>query len=70
MSTTSFGRVWCMPLVFAVLTAFGLLDALVGPEDWRWLSWLALASPVLCALWFCVCKRRQTYSIRHRVDWR
>ncbi len=44
----SFWFVWGWPLALAVLTLFGLLAALLGQEGtWLWLSWSALAMPLV-----------------------
>ncbi len=41
-------RQWSLPLALAVLTTFGLLSALLGEGGvWWWLSWFALAMPLL-----------------------
>ncbi|MET4898743.1 hypothetical protein RN629_16605 [Sphingomonadaceae bacterium jetA1] len=45
---SSFARQWRWPIVIAVLTVFGLLSALIGQGGvWWWLSWAALAAPLL-----------------------
>ncbi len=52
---SKFRDVWLMPLVLAVLTLFGLLTALLGPDTWRWIAWLCIATPiaaVFLSLWF------------------
>ncbi|KAF1048692.1 hypothetical protein [Xylophilus sp.] len=38
--------VWGMPLLLAVLTAFGLVAALLGTGVWHGAAWLAMAVPV------------------------
>ena len=36
------------PIALALLTAFGLLSALIGDGGiWWWLSWAALAAPLI-----------------------
>ncbi len=48
MTRRSFGRIWRWPIVLAVLTAFGLLAALLGQGGVWWaLSWIALAIPLI-----------------------
>lgn len=45
---TSYARQWRWPVCLAVLTLFGLLSALLGQGGiWWWLSWAALAFPLL-----------------------
>ena len=46
------GTLWRWPVVLAVVTAVGLLSALLGDAAWDALSWLALGAPVLVAAWF------------------
>ncbi len=42
-----FWRVWCWPVILAVLIMFGLLSALLGQDGvWHWLSWIALSIPL------------------------
>jgi len=54
MQTKSqFRKVWGAPLLLAVLTAFGLLSALLGTGIWHWASWLTLAVPVVVMAWYC-----------------
>lgn len=45
------------PLVLGLLTAGGLLSALVGDGVWDLLSWALLAVPVATGLWFA-CRER------------
>ncbi len=49
-------RIWRMPLLLGVLTAFGLMAALLGQGPWRVTAWLALAVPLACA-GICVLRR-------------
>ncbi|MDH3065433.1 hypothetical protein QEP16_19035 [Achromobacter insolitus] len=45
MSKTARGFmfVWGAPILLGVLSAFGLLAALLGTGGWHWASWTALA---------------------------
>lgn len=47
---SDFNRVWKTPIVLGLLTAFGLLAALVGHGFWHWAAWAALALPILAIL--------------------
>lgn len=49
----AFWRLWGWPLGLGVLTASGLVSALLS-EGWGdcW-AWLALGLPVTVVLWFC-----------------
>lgn len=40
-------RVWAVPVALGVLTATGLLAALLGTGAWRVLAWLALGAPLI-----------------------
>lgn len=42
-----FSEIWLWPAVLAVLTAFGLLSALLGTGIWHWLSWVAISIPLI-----------------------
>jgi hypothetical protein len=50
-------RTFAWPAVIAVISAFGLVSALVGDSACDWLSWIALATPVAAIGWAWV--RRQ-----------
>lgn len=53
-------RIWRWPAVLAVLTAFGLMSALLGQGGIWWaLSWAALATPVVVAL-VCIQRRQRS----------
>lgn len=45
------GRIFRWPLLLGVLTAVGLVVALVGDDIWDALSWLTLTTPIAAALW-------------------
>ncbi len=52
------GRLWGWPIALGVLTATGLVSALVS-EGWGdvW-SWIALGVPVAVMVWFGLLRRR------------
>ncbi len=39
--------IWGWPIVLSLLTVFGLLSALLGTGIWHWLSWVAMALPLV-----------------------
>jgi hypothetical protein len=43
----SFRRVWLWPIGIALLSAAGLVSALLGDGAWDAASWVALAPPIL-----------------------
>ena len=45
-------RIFAVPACIAVLSAVGLLSALLGDGVWDALSWAALGAPVAVALWY------------------
>jgi hypothetical protein len=45
------GSVWGAPLAMAVVSAIGLLGALVGDGGWNWLSWVGLGVPCVAGTW-------------------
>ena len=49
---SSFRRVFAIPALLAVLSAIGLLAALIGDDLWDALSWLGLGVPVAVILWY------------------
>jgi len=44
-------QIWGMPVVLAVISAIGLLSALLGDGVWGIVSWVALAMPVMISVW-------------------
>jgi hypothetical protein len=50
-------QIFAAPLVVAIVSAFGLVAALVGDGWWDASSWAALAVPVLLCLFF-LCWRK------------
>ncbi|TWI69077.1 hypothetical protein IP91_00142 [Pseudoduganella lurida] len=53
----SFMRLWGVPILLGVLTAIGLLSALLGDGVWDLVSALALAVPVLLGTWHSLRKQ-------------
>jgi hypothetical protein len=47
----SLRQIFKTPLLLAVITAAGLVSALVGDDLWDALSWAALAIPLVVAAW-------------------
>lgn len=48
-----------MPIVLGVLSAFGLLAALLGTGIWHWSSWIALTIPNLVIIrYWCFPRKR------------
>lgn len=50
-----FIRVFGAPLLLTLVSAIGLLSALLGDDLWDVLSWVALATPVAVIVW-CVAR--------------
>jgi hypothetical protein len=44
--------IWGWPVVLALLTAVGLLSALLGDGAWDAASWVALGIPTGVCVWF------------------
>ncbi len=42
---------WGWPIVFAVVSAVGLIGALIGNGRWDWLAWIGLGLPTAASLW-------------------
>lgn len=49
-SQLSARQIWGMPVVLAVVSAVGLISALLGDGIWDVLSWVALAAPIAVLL--------------------
>ena len=63
-------RVWTAPIVLGVLTAVGLISALVSDDAGDALAWLAVGAPVAVVLWYLprvACGRSCTRSLRLAV---
>lgn len=45
-------RVWTAPIVLGVVTAAGLISALVSDATGDAVAWLALAAPVVVVCWY------------------
>ena len=52
MKSPAFWSLWGWPLAIAILSAVGLVGALVGDGAWDWLAWVGLGVPCIAALWF------------------
>lgn len=51
--TPAFKRMWGAPIVLGVLTATGLVTALVSENGWGdWWSWVGLGIPVAVMAWY------------------
>lgn len=48
----SLRQVFGAPLAIALLSAIGLVSALLGDDVWDVLSWLTLTVPVVVVLWY------------------
>lgn len=49
---SAFMRLWGAPILFGVITAIGLLSALLGDGVWDTLSAVALGMPVAATAWY------------------
>jgi len=58
-ATNSFWRLWRWPLVLGLLSASGLLSALVSDGWGDWWAWLSLGLPVAVMAWFAWVPRAQ-----------
>ncbi|WP_202626897.1 hypothetical protein [Steroidobacter agaridevorans] len=52
MSAKPAVRVWTAPIVLGVLTAVGLISALVSDSAGDVLAWLTVGAPVAVVLWY------------------
>lgn len=51
-------KLWGMPILLGVLTAFGLAAGLLGDGVWDWIAALALAAPLLVGVWHILGRRQ------------
>ena len=51
-----FKRMWGVPILIGIITAVGLIAALLGDDVWDALSAVALAIPVVVAGWYSLAK--------------
>ncbi|TEA77802.1 hypothetical protein [Allopusillimonas ginsengisoli] len=56
--SSSFIKLWGIPIILGVLTCFGLLAALLGVGIWHGMAWAALTVPLLVGIGFWVFPRR------------
>lgn len=59
-----FRKIYGYPFMLALITACGLFSALFGDGLWDGLSWIALAVPLVVALW------KYTRAIEASWPWR
>jgi hypothetical protein len=45
-------QVFAVPILLGVLSAIGLVAALLGDDAWDYASWLALGVPCAVMVWF------------------
>lgn len=48
----AFAALWGGPLACAIVSAVGLVGALLGNGERDWLGWIGLGLPTAAALWF------------------
>jgi predicted cobalt transporter CbtA len=53
-------QIWSMPLALAVVTAVGLMSALLGDGFWDVLSWVSLVAPMIVILRCAASSRSRT----------
>jgi hypothetical protein len=52
VSPRALWTLWGWPVAIAIVSAIGLVGALVGDDGWDWLGWFGLGVPTVAALWF------------------
>jgi hypothetical protein len=50
-------QIWGAPIVIGVVSAVGLISALLGDGGWDVLSWFALGAPVTVIIWYVYASR-------------
>lgn len=54
-------QLWTMPLALSIMTAVGLISALLGDGLWDAFSWVTLAVPVIVCVWFALRKQPKNH---------
>ncbi|MFY4728910.1 hypothetical protein [Nitrospira sp. BLG_2] len=44
-------QIWAAPIVLGIVSAIGLVSALLGDGIWDALSWMAFTAPIAAILW-------------------
>jgi hypothetical protein len=52
VGSRSLRAIFAAPALLGVLTAAGLMSALLGDDIWDALSWLMLAAPIAVVAWY------------------
>lgn len=47
-------RIWTMPVLLGVVSALGLVSALLFGTWGNWLSWLSLSAVTAVSVWICI----------------
>ncbi|TDQ06211.1 hypothetical protein [Pedobacter metabolipauper] len=50
----TFLKIWMAPIILAVISAVGLLSALIGDHLWDTISWLALGVPLIVGGYYLI----------------
>ena len=61
-------QIWTAPIVLGIVSAIGLISALLGDGIWDELSWVALIAPVAVILWFVARAHRMPFIFRGRYE--
>jgi hypothetical protein len=65
VGSRSLRAIFAAPALLGVLTAAGLMSALLGDDVWDALSWLMLAAPIAVTAWFlCAAFRKSPRTAR------
>ena len=65
--TSTFWKVWGIPVIIGILSGIGLLSALTGDGFYDLMSWLTLGFPVAVTLWFLVKMRDRPKTRRSKM---
>jgi hypothetical protein len=64
----SFRQIFGVPILLAIITAAGLLSALLGDGVWNALSWFVLSIPVAVIMFYAARPRRSMTIPSDRAD--
>lgn len=64
----SSSQIWGRPIAIGLVSAVGLISALLGDDIWDALSWFALAVPIVVPLWYIVRSPQRSHQFTARTQ--
>lgn len=57
---SNFWKIWGIPVIIGICSAFGLVSALTGDGMFDYLSWLTLGLPVVVTVFYLLKTKKQS----------